>query len=333
MISTIVYSNKNFPISSERIFEKILNLKEKLSGQSIKIKSVFNKSDKDPSMIIFYSDENIYRFKDFSSGLYGDAADIVQHLYDIPNRQDAFRKILELFKDDASIELNTFESVKTTKEITSYKIRKWSNLDAIYWKSYYVTGKFLGTYNIKPLEEYVLTIKRNHEVSSMVFNPTMCYGYFNNAGDLCKIYNPNNSKAKFLKVKEFIQGEEQLKYNAKCLIISSSIKDIGAFKSMNFSNIELIAPDSENVKVPIDRINYYKTMYQYIFTMFDNDIPGMKAMKEYKQLYDIPYIYFTIEKDIADCIKEHGPDNTKLFFTPILKDAIKRKNMQASRQQ
>ena len=331
MLSTIIYTNKNFPISSERIFEKILNLQEKLTGQSIKIKSVFNKSDKDPSMIIFYSDENIYRFKDFSSGLYGDSADIVQHLYDIKDRQDAFRKILELFKDDSSIDINTFESIKSTKEITSYKIRKWNNLDAIYWKSYHITGKFLGKYNIKPLSEYVLTVTRNHEVSNMVFTPAMCYGYFNKDNELCKIYNPNNSKAKFLKVKEFIQGEDQLTYSTKCLIISSSIKDIGAFKSMGFNNIELIAPDSENVKIPLERIHYYKTKYQYIFTMFDNDLPGMKAMKEYKQLYDIPYIYFTIEKDIADSIKQHGPDNTKLFFTPILKDAIKRKNIQINR--
>ena len=78
MIHTVYYTNKNFPIPSNRIMERILNLEEALEGQSVKIKSIFNKADNDPSMILFFSDdEQIYRFKDFSSGNYGDAVDIV----------------------------------------------------------------------------------------------------------------------------------------------------------------------------------------------------------------------------------------------------------------
>jgi hypothetical protein len=65
--------------------------------------------------------------------------------------------------------------------------------------------------------------------------------------------------------------------------------------------------------------------------MFDNDVAGMKAMKKYKDLYGIPYIYFTVEKDMADCVKEHGPVSTKVLFTPVLQDAIKNsKNNKAS---
>ena len=72
MINTIVYTNKNFPIPSNRVFEKLLNLEEPLEGQTIKIKSIFNQEDKEPSMVIFFSEEDgIYRFKDFSSDQYG----------------------------------------------------------------------------------------------------------------------------------------------------------------------------------------------------------------------------------------------------------------------
>ena len=99
MIQTIYYTNKNFHIPSNKIFEKILNLKEELTGQSIKIKSIFNKNDKTPSMVIYYSTEDsMYRFKDFSTGLYGDAVDIVNELYSLEDRQLAYRKIIELFK-------------------------------------------------------------------------------------------------------------------------------------------------------------------------------------------------------------------------------------------
>ena len=72
MIHTVYYTNKNFPVPSNMIMERILNLEEALEGQSVKIKSIFNKDDNDPSMILFFSDEEqIYRFKDFSSRKYG----------------------------------------------------------------------------------------------------------------------------------------------------------------------------------------------------------------------------------------------------------------------
>lgn len=324
MIQTIVYTNKNFPIASNVIFEKILSLEETLDGQSIKIKSAFNAKDKDPSMVLFFDDKDeIYRFKDFSSGLYGDAAELVQHLYNIGSRQDAFRKILDMFKNE------TYEHVtprfqKELKEVTSYTVRKWLTLDANYWKDYRISGSFLKKYNIKPLSNYTLTITKGEVVSDMTFSNPMTYGYFNEQGELCKIYNPLRKTAKFLKVKEFTQGEDQLTYNKRCLIIASSMKDIGAFLSMKFVEIDLVAPDSENVTITANQINKWKQSYQYVFTMFDNDIAGMKAMKLYKELYNIPYIYFTVEKDMAECIKQHGPVSTKKLFIPVFKDAFKR---------
>jgi hypothetical protein len=323
MIQTIHYTNKNFPVPSNRIFEKILNLEETLDGQSLKIKSMFNKEDKDPSMVIFLADDNLYRFKDFSSGLYGDAIDIVLHIYNLPDRQLAYRKVLELFKDDTTVE-STVIHIPEIKEISNFETRKWNNADAAYWKQFGIGGTFLKLYNIKPLEKYTIKITRGDIERNMDFEQNMCYGYFNNAQELCKIYQPNRSKAKFLKVKEFVQGEEQITFNKKCLIIASSLKDIGAFQSLKFKDIDLIAPDSENVTITQSQITKYQSHYEYIFTMFDNDIAGMAAMKKYKSLYNIPYIYFNIEKDMAECVKQHGIASTKIFFTPIFKDAIKR---------
>lgn len=325
MIQTIHYTNKNFPIPSNLVMERVLNLEEKLEGQSIKIKSVFNEKDNDPSMIVFYStDEEIYRFKDFSTGEYGDAVDIVLGLYKLENRQKAYRKILDIFKDDTDIPRQLISSVKITKEVSEFKVRKWLNVDAEYWKQFGIGGTFLKMYNIKPLESYTIKMTKGEEVSTMEFDHKKCYGYFNMKGELCKIYQPARKDAKFLKTKDLTQGEEQLTYDKKCLIIASSLKDIGAFKSMKFPDIDLVAPDSENVTITQEQIIKYRQHYQYIFTMFDNDVPGMNAMKKYKELYDIPYIYFNIEKDIADCVKQHGIESTKIFFKPIFKDAIKR---------
>ena len=324
MIQTVYYTNKNFSIPSGLIMERVLKLDEKLDGQSVKIKSIFNKADSDPSMILFYSDEEqIYRFKDFSSGNYGDAVDIVMELFGIADRQDAYRKILDLFKNDKEIPKYINDSCKEIKEVTSHTVRKWTNADAAFWKQFGISGSFLKTYNIKPLQKYTITITKGEVVNKMDFEQNMCYGYFNNAGELCKIYQPNRKLAKFLKVKELTQGEEQLTYKARCLIIASSLKDIGAFKAMKIPNIELVAPDSENVTITQAQINKYQQEYEFVFTMFDNDVAGMKAMKHYKDLYDISYIYFNVEKDIAECVKQHGINNTRLFFIPIFKNAIK----------
>jgi hypothetical protein len=156
----------------------------------------------------------------------------------------------------------------------------------------------------------------------MDFAQNMCYGYFNKAGELYKIYQPTRKIAKFLKLKEYTQGEEQLTYKARCLIIASSLKDIGAFKALKFNQIELVAPDSENVTITQAQIDKYRQEYEYVFTMFDNDVAGMKAMKHYKDLYNISYIYFNVEKDVAECVKQHGVASTKVFLIPILKNAI-----------
>lgn len=325
MIQTVYYTNKNFPIPSNRIMERILNLEEALDGQSVKIKSIFNTADNDPSMIVFYSDEEqIYRFKDFSSGNYGDAVDIVLEIYNLSDRQNGYRKILELFKNDSEIPnyINTAE--KVTKEVTKFQIRKWTNADADFWKQFGIGGVFLKTYNIKPIASFTMSITKGGVVKEMDFTQNMCYGYFNNAGELYKIYQPTRKEAKFMKLKEYTQGEEQLTYKTRCLIIASSLKDIGAFKALKFNQIELVAPDSENVTITQAQIDKYRQEYEFVFTMFDNDVAGMKAMKHYKDLYGISYIYFNVEKDIAECVKQHGVASTKVFLTPILKDAIAR---------
>jgi hypothetical protein len=305
--------------------EKLLKLEEPLNGQSVKIKSLFNPADTDPSMILFYADdEEIYRFKDFSSGNYGDAVDIVLEIYNLSDRQDGYRKIIELFKNDSQIPNYINTAVKEIKEISKYKMRKWTNADAAFWKQFGIGGLFLKTYNIKPLESYTIKITKGDVVKEMDFAQNMVYGYFNNAGELYKIYQPTRKLAKFLKVKECAQGEEQLTYKAKCLIIASSLKDIGAFQALKFKDIELVAPDSENVTITQQQIDKYRQSYQYVFTMFDNDIAGMKAMKNYEKLYGLPYIHFNVEKDIAECVKQHGIASTKVFFIPIFKNAISR---------
>ena len=94
MISTRDLISDLSDIPREWVFEYYLKLTERLSGQSLKIKSIFNSKDKVPSMCIYTDSKGIYKFKDFSSGYGGDNLDLVLHLFGLQNRGQAAMKII-----------------------------------------------------------------------------------------------------------------------------------------------------------------------------------------------------------------------------------------------
>ena len=84
MISTkgLISDIKDVP--EEWVYEYYLNLKEKLTGQDIKMLSAFNSKDKVPSMFVYFdTTSSTYKFKDFSSGNQGNCWNLVQHLYNL----------------------------------------------------------------------------------------------------------------------------------------------------------------------------------------------------------------------------------------------------------
>jgi hypothetical protein len=314
---TLTFTTDTFPVPNEWIFEKFLNLEEKLTGQSVSIKSIFNSKDSRPSMVLYIHDTGKYKFKDFSSGIQGDAVDLLRHYYNI-SREDAFIKAYDLYKASGETEFIRDEYAPVTKSVSNYVVRKWNTLDAKYWTDYKISSDLLTQYNVKPLESYNFSIEQNNNTNVMVFQSEYCYGFFRNNGELYKIYNPKNKKTKFVKVKNYIQGHDQLEFKSKWLIILSSLKDLMAFKLLGFKNIECIAPDSENTMLTEKQIEFYKKRYDLINILFDNDVAGKESARKYKEQFDLPIIPFEVEKDLAECIKQHGIENTKVFLKPLL---------------
>ena len=62
------------------------------------------------------------------------------------------------------------------------------------------------------------------EDSLEISHDTM-YGFFKEDGTLYKIYSPKIRRKKFIKVKDYLQGLDQLKYDKPYLVICSSLKD------------------------------------------------------------------------------------------------------------
>ena len=311
-------------VPREWIFEHYLSLTEKLTGQDVKIKSIFNPKDTKPSLYVYWSKlKNFYVFKDHSADIGGDAITLVKELFSYKSRSQATRKIID---DYGEYILNGGEDfrVRDFKVRSKYKVRSaaprnWNVIDKKFWMKYKVDSKLLEKYNVQPLKSY--TLYRDDNDDMLEITGELMFGYFSADNILYKIYTPN-LKTRFFKVKSHIQGMDQLTYNVPYLIICSSMKDLLTFHKLGFTNAECIAPDSENTLIPEGIINKFKTKYKQVCTLFDNDEPGLKAMHKYKEKYDLPYAHLMLEKDLSDSVEQHGIKNTRFHLYPVLTKAL-----------
>lgn len=307
-------------IPSSWIFEYYLNLPTTLTGQPVKIKSPLT-NEKTPSFKIYYNTERAcYMFKDFSSGAQGDGIRLVSTLFNL-ERNSARVKIINDYNnvtEDLKPSILTEELTKKEGyQVVSYKTRVWIDKDAEFWSSFMISSKLLEEYNIRPIESFIM---KKGDFPNITVKGLM-YGYFKNDGTLYKIYLPGR-KTKFITVCDYLQGSEQLKFEHNILIIASSLKDLLDIKVL-FSNVESIAPESENTYISKEVIDYYKSRYKYVFTLFDKDDAGQKAALKYKKEYGIDTIFLNLEKDVSDSIKEHGLKLVRACLAPIIRSLLK----------
>lgn len=312
-------------IPSTWIFEHYLTLPEALMGQDIKINSIFTDKDKIPSFFIYFCRfSNSYKFKDFSTGKQGDGIELVKELFSLPKRYDAGYKIINDYNEficNRDVHKPSVFSITTRYKVQSFKLRSWNEVDSKYWSQYKIGTDLLNKYNVKPIEYF--TLAKANQTNILTIQNTTMYAYFTKDEELYKIYQPLVKENKFLKVKSHIQGLDQLTYSVPYLVICSSLKDIMAFNKMNFKNVEAIAPDSENTILSETNIKKFKSQYNTLCTLFDNDEAGINAMHKYKKLYDIPMVHYKIEKDISDSVKVHGLLNTQEILGPLLRKVLK----------
>ena len=280
-----MFSTKNFVIEgsdvpSTWVFQYYLDLPERLTGQDLKIKSIFNPNERTPSFCI-YVDKTVmqYKFKDFSTGKSGNKIDLVKLILGI-NFSEAMRTIVSDY--NKFIKTSDYKEEKfipqTRWEIDFINLRDWTVDDSNYWLSYRIGKSLLDTYNVKPIDYYNLVKQESNEVKKLKIGSKFCYGYFDKNGEVYKVYQPHSKKHKFFKAKQYLQGFDQLKFNQPYLVICSSLKDAMCLRSMGY-NIEVIAPDSENTMIKPHIIEHLKKKYKTIITLFDNDDAGKAAIK------------------------------------------------------
>jgi hypothetical protein len=306
-------------VPSAWIFETYLGLGETLTGQSVKIKSAFNPKDSNPSMHIFFSLKlNQYWFQDFSSGYKGSAMDMVMKLWNMDFGPAAQR----VLSDYAKFKLKGGNAHRDIKPVAPWQInhvrtRGWNVDDASYWGQFQISSKMLEHYRVVPIQSYNMTKNEDGNISSFTVSNKCIYGYYSQDGTLCKVYQPLNPDRKFMKVADYLQGSDQMTYKKPYLVICASLKDAMCLRSMKME-LDVVAPDSENVLISKEVIEIWKESYEVIVTLFDNDAAGIKNMKAYKQKYDIPFAWLQMEKDLADAVKAHGLLTVRNRVAPII---------------
>tara|TARA_R110000751_G_scaffold112939_2_gene212084 strand:- start:369 stop:1349 length:981 start_codon:yes stop_codon:yes gene_type:complete len=307
-------------------FQYYIGLTEQLDGQDIKIKSIVNTREKTPSMCIYFDVAvGKYKFKDFSSGHQGDSIELVKVLFNITRAEAAIKIIGDYNEHVLNNNHNPIQQYKTYSryKVTDYEMRHWTTVDQKYWTKFNIGSRLLEKYNVAPLAYYKMTKEDDQgKESSITIKGLSIYGYFKEDGSLYKVYQPKVSEKKFIKVKNYIQGSDQLKYDKKYLVITSSLKDLMAFTRLKLDDAESIAPDSENTLIPESMLNAIIPKYEKIFVLFDNDEAGIRSMKKYKEKYDFDYVILDMEKDLSDSIKEHGLTKTREVLLPLLKKLI-----------
>lgn len=294
-------------VPSNWIFEHYARLQERLAGQQVKIKSLFNDKDRTPSFSIFWSRRfDKYWFHDFSTGLSGDGIKLVMLLHNCNFRQAC--AIIQ--KDYGDYLANPGSQSLAILPVGKYQVagvvtRGWNVLDQAYWTGFNIGSSLLEQYQVKPLEQYTMERKGDPSDHFTVWGEYL-YGFFTASGELYKIYRPRHADCKFIKVAEHVQGMDQLGAG-KCLIITSSLKDGLSLKSLGLT-IDFVAPDSESAVLSEDLINQLQQRYDgRVMSLLDNDPAGIKAMGLYRTRYQIPPVLLPLAKDVSDSVREYGP--------------------------
>tara|TARA_B110000967_G_C18896537_1_gene571096 strand:- start:3277 stop:4263 length:987 start_codon:yes stop_codon:yes gene_type:complete len=328
MISTKNFISQQNEIRSSWVFEYYLTLPEKLTGQDVQITSVFNASEKTPSMFVYLDPSSMeYKYKDFSTGKQGSKIDIVQELFSLSYSQALFR-ITEDY--NAHVLAGNFldDNTQEYKPVAKYKTDHvelkvgFTKQDQEYWLQYNIGSSLLKEYNVLPLEYYTMVKSTDEGVNKLVIENKMMYGFYNKTRTKCyKIYQPMQKKHKFIKIDSHLQGFDQLKYDKDYLVICSSLKDAMCLKSFDFG-LEVIAPDSENTMIKPYIIQNLKSKYKKVLSLLDNDEAGHEAMGKYEKAYKITPIYLKSEKDLSDAVSKYGFNAVQSKLFNLIKEKI-----------
>ncbi len=274
--------------------------------------------DSNPSFRFRLYDNLMWRC--FSSGKSGNVIQLVSELYNETSKQ-ATKRILNDFQTRSNVQSQPKIQVsdKFTRFTTEIQVvlRPFNAFDLDYWRRYTnANEEVLEFFNIKCCQEVWLfkgefDLKGNKK-SNLTWiyklnNPIFRYKF----SDRYKVYRPLeiNKQFKWLSTTKSTdyQGFRQLPKEGDTLVITSSYKDVVAWKSLG---INAIAPTSESQNIPKEHLNYFYSRFTNIYCNYDSDNAGITACEK----VGLPSLFVPLEegvKDISDLMFTKGFEYTK----------------------
>ena len=194
--------------------------------------------------------------------------------------------------------------LKAASTFIRKKKRSWSSDDRNFWAKYFISKEILLIFEVEPISYYWVNENR--------FScKTVTYAY--KFGPRYKIYAPYESEYKWSSnVKSTdIQGLKQLPKTGKCLILTSSLKDIMCLKAAGFNAIAL---QSEMQMPDTNLIQNLYTRFEEIIVFYDNDYdnennPGQTMAKKVCEEFNLSNVYIPDKyesKDPSDLVQNVG---------------------------
>ena len=283
------------------------------------------REDNIPSFALFFHriNRDIIMFKDFATGDCGDFVMLVKKLFDL-NYMEALEKIaFDMGLSNFNINTNrkTIQYTKITqkkKVELGIKIRPWLVLDKKYWQLFGIRKATLKKFNVFPIS-YVFYN------DNAVKTAQHAYVYVEQKDGECtyKIYQPfENKLKKWINNANYSvhQGYTQLPKSGELLIITKSLKDVMSIHDC--LGISAIGLQSESVMMKDSVMNEYKSRFNKVICLFDNDPAGIKLSQEFSNRYNIPHFFvdnISGSKDFSDLVKNSSIEYGIEFFNKIKK--------------
>jgi hypothetical protein len=123
--------------------------------------------------------------------------------------------------------------------------------------------------------------------------------------ELWKIYFFTRRDKRFICNTRRYQGWLQLPETDTDLVITKSMKDVMTLHELGVS---AIAPQGETVVVTQHVIDALRARFDRLWSLYDWDLPGVKAAKRLKREFGIPalFVHQYGAKDISDLVKAEG---------------------------
>ena len=207
-----------------------------------------------------------------------------------------------------------FEGEKET--FIQVEIKNFSESELKWWNSFGITEQTLNKYKVYSVK----TVFLNGSIYAQSTQHSPIYGYyFGKKGNVeqWRIYMPKRKEFRFIGnvSTKTIQGYKQLPETGKLLVITKSMKDVCLLSTLG---IPAVAPNSETQFVSDKLLGELRDRFKNVILLYDNDLPGVKAMNRIKKQHPdlnicmIPRKYEA--KDISDFYRKYGKSKTIAFI-------------------